>query len=57
MFVLKTMPHFQRKEILLQLANELKERKDEFVDVLCVEAGKPIKDGRVELDVCYCTIQ
>jgi hypothetical protein len=45
------MPHFQRKEILLQVANELKERKEEFAYVLCIEAGKPIKDGRVELEV------
>jgi acyl-CoA reductase-like NAD-dependent aldehyde dehydrogenase len=47
---MRLMPHFQRKEILMQVANELKERKDEFVNVLCIEAGKPIKDGRVEIE-------
>lgn len=51
MFSVKALPYFQRKEILLECASEIRNRREELAKVLCVEAGKPIKDARVEIDV------
>lgn len=49
--IIQATPYFQRKEILLECANEIRNRREELAKVLCVEAGKPIKDARVEIDV------
>jgi acyl-CoA reductase-like NAD-dependent aldehyde dehydrogenase len=40
---------FKRKEILLHVVSRVKERFEEFAHVLCIEAGKPIKDARGEV--------
>ena len=47
---MRNMPSYQRKEILLQVASGLSERKEELAQLLAIEAGKPVKDGRVEVD-------
>jgi len=40
---------FERKEILLNVAAELKARNEELAHALAIEVGKPIKDSRVEV--------
>lgn len=46
---MKALPNFKRKNILLQIAEKVKERKDEFARALCIEAGKPITDANAEV--------
>ena len=40
----------ERRGILLAVANGIAEHKDEFVRLLALEAGKPVKAARVEVD-------
>ncbi len=40
---------FERAAILQQLADALERRQEEFVQLMTKEAGKPIKDSRVEV--------
>lgn len=47
--VLRRMGSYERKDILLSIANSIKKREDEFCEVLCVEVGKPIRDARAEV--------
>ena len=44
------MPAYQRKSILMHCVHRFRERYDELADALCLEAGKPIKDARGEVD-------
>jgi acyl-CoA reductase-like NAD-dependent aldehyde dehydrogenase len=46
---LRKMPAFERKEVLLHCVARFTEMKEELALALCVEAGKPIKDSRVEV--------
>lgn len=45
---MKKLTSFERKEILLTVANEIKRREEEIATVLAIEVGKPIKDARAE---------
>lgn len=40
---------FERRQILEHVLNRIIERQKEFAELLCVEAGKPIKDSRGEV--------
>jgi len=51
------MPAYKRKEVLLHCVSRFKERYDELAYALCVEAGKPIKDARGEVDRLIDTFQ
>ena len=42
------LPAHARRDVLLHAAARFEERKEELAHVLCVEAGKPIKDARGE---------
>jgi len=43
------MPAFERQAILNHCVKRFTERFDELADVLCIEAGKPIKDAEGEV--------
>lgn len=43
------MPPYERQAVLNHCVSRFKERADELATVLCVEAGKPIKDSRGEV--------
>ncbi len=43
------MPAYKRQEILNHCVRRFTERADELADLLCIEAGKPIKDSRGEV--------
>ncbi len=46
----RRLPAYERQRVLRAIAQALAERKEEFARVLAVEAGKPIKAARVEVE-------
>jgi glyceraldehyde-3-phosphate dehydrogenase (NADP+) len=46
----RVMPTYQRADVLYKLADLLQNRRDEFAELMTLEAGKPIRDSRVEID-------
>ena len=46
---MRKLPAFERKEVLLHCVARFTQMKEELAQALCVEAGKPIKDSRVEV--------
>lgn len=53
----RKMQTFERANVLQQLADGLARREDEFVELMTKEAGKPIKDSRVEVQRGVFTLQ
>lgn len=47
---LKSMPAFRRKEILLAVAASIRDQAAVFVRLMALEAGKPAKAARVEVE-------
>lgn len=43
------LPSYERKRMLRHCVERFRERSDELAHVLCVEAGKPIRDSRGEV--------
>ncbi|GAM26041.1 hypothetical protein SAMD00019534_092160 [Acytostelium subglobosum LB1] len=43
------MTSFQRKEVLLDVANKLSKRQEEFAQAIVVEVGKPLIDANTEV--------
>jgi len=43
------MGAFERKEVLMHVVRQMTERHEELSIALCIEAGKPIKDARMEI--------
>ncbi|MBZ5551848.1 MAG: aldehyde dehydrogenase family protein [Acidobacteriia bacterium] len=48
--VMKSLPSYQRAAICSRVAAALRSRKEELAKTLAMEAGKPIKQARVELE-------
>lgn len=46
----RRLPAFERQRVLRQISASMTERKEEFARTLALEAGKPIKAARVEVD-------
>ncbi|MEQ8167347.1 MAG: aldehyde dehydrogenase family protein [Candidatus Eremiobacterota bacterium] len=46
----KKLPVYKKVEILKYIARRIKEEKEDFAKLITLEAGKPIKDSRVEVD-------
>lgn len=46
----RRLPAFERQRVLRKIAQGIGERKEEFARTLCLEAGKPIKAARIEVD-------
>jgi len=46
----RSMPTYERTAILHKIADGLRLRRDELVRILALEAGKPVKAGRAEVD-------
>ncbi len=45
----RKMPGYKRQAVLNHVVNRVTERHEELARVLCVEAGKPIRDARGEV--------
>lgn len=54
---MRELPAWRRAEILTSVSQALKARRDEFATRLAGEAGKPLKDARVEVDRASMTFQ
>lgn len=46
---LRRMPLYRRAETLQKITDGIKERREEFARMICLEAGKPITDSRAEV--------
>ena len=46
----RRLPAFERQRVLRQIADGIQDRKEEFARTLALEAGKPIKSARMEVD-------
>jgi acyl-CoA reductase-like NAD-dependent aldehyde dehydrogenase len=53
----RKMAAYERKKVLDLVAAELSSRKEEFAAAICLEAGKPIKTARAEVDRAIFTMQ
>lgn len=47
-----SLPIYERAAALRAMIRGMEARRDEIVEVLALEAGKPVKAGRVEVDRC-----
>jgi acyl-CoA reductase-like NAD-dependent aldehyde dehydrogenase len=54
---LKSMPTYDRHCLLREFAAKMKERRDEVARMICLEAGKPIREAEVEADRGVFTIE
>jgi len=45
----RQLPSYRRAEVLRRVANELTARKEELAELITLEAGKPIRDARIEV--------
>src|SRR6202790_1510903 len=46
----RRLPAFERPRVLRQIATGIHDRKEEFSRTIALEAGKPIKSARTEVD-------
>ena len=47
---MRRLPTFERQRILREIAHGIAQRHEEFARSICLEAGKPIKTARAEVD-------
>ncbi len=47
---LRQIPAYKRKDALLSVAAKIREHKDIFMRLMVLEAGKPVKAARAEVD-------
>ncbi|MCS7157992.1 MAG: aldehyde dehydrogenase family protein [Blastocatellia bacterium] len=45
----RRLPSYVRSDVLRRVANELTARREEFAELIVLEAGKPIRDARIEV--------
>jgi acyl-CoA reductase-like NAD-dependent aldehyde dehydrogenase len=53
----KKSPGYERKRILNAISEGIRARREEFALLMCLEAGKPIKTARAEVDRAVFTFQ
>src|SRR5258708_6140430 len=53
----RRLPAFERQRVLRAVAAGIAARREEFARSICLEAGKPIKVARVEVDRAVFTFQ
>lgn len=46
----KRLPAFERQRVLLAIADAMNNRKEDFARLMALEAGKPLKAARLEVD-------
>jgi acyl-CoA reductase-like NAD-dependent aldehyde dehydrogenase len=54
---MRAMPTFERVNLLRALADKMKAKRDEVARMICLEAGKPIREAEVEADRGVFTIE
>jgi acyl-CoA reductase-like NAD-dependent aldehyde dehydrogenase len=53
----RRLPAFERQRVLRRVAQNISERREEFARTITLEAGKPIKASRTEVDRAIFTFQ
>lgn len=53
----KHWPSYRKKNVLKYVVNSIQNHLNDFADLLCIEAGKPIKDARGEIQRSIDTFQ
>jgi len=53
----RKMSSYQRASILHKIADGIKAQREQFARTICLEAGKPIKTARIEVDRGICTFR
>ncbi|MEL7209955.1 MAG: aldehyde dehydrogenase family protein, partial [Actinomycetota bacterium] len=48
----RRLPYDTRAEHLRRVAGSLEDRRDELADLMAAEMGKPLGEGRAEVDKC-----
>jgi len=48
---------YERQNVLEQLATGIEKHRDEFVRLLALEAGKPVREGRIEVERALLTLR
>lgn len=54
---MRAMPTFERVNLLRALADKMRARRDDIARMICLEAGKPIREAEVEADRGVFTIE
>ena len=54
---MKNLPIAKRYNILMNISKQIKERKEELAKILAIDAGKPIKQARVEVERAITTFK
>ena len=47
---MRALAGYERRDVLMHCVTRFTERKGELAEALCIEAGKPIKDSRGEVE-------
>ncbi|HET6348233.1 MAG TPA: aldehyde dehydrogenase family protein [Candidatus Krumholzibacteria bacterium] len=47
---MRALHGYERRDVLMHCVTRFSERRDELAEALCIEAGKPIRDSRGEVD-------
>ncbi len=55
-FLTRAFPQFERAAVLTRAAQLLRERVDEFARIIVLEAGKPVRTARTEVERCIDTL-
>jgi acyl-CoA reductase-like NAD-dependent aldehyde dehydrogenase len=55
--ITRTLPAYERGAILRNISSGIKARREELGRLLCLEAGKPIRDALVEIDRAVITFR
>lgn len=55
--ITRQMPTFERRRVLDNVVLLMTERREEFAKAICLEAGKPIKTARAEVERALFTMQ
>ena len=55
--VTRKLPSWKRAEVLMKISQGIAARKEDFARTICLEAGKPIRTARLEVDRAIFTFQ
>jgi acyl-CoA reductase-like NAD-dependent aldehyde dehydrogenase len=54
---MRRLPSYERARVLKNMSGLLNERREQFARIMALEAGKPVRDARVEVDRAVITME
>ena len=54
---MRVLPSYERARVLRNISGLLNERREQFARIMALEAGKPLRDARVEVDRAVLTME